>query len=144
MSKVYEECNLLDAYFNEYKLLSENHDKNQFDKSIVINCAENLKEEINSVKSFLRNGDEYTPLALAIEFGDIETIEILLNNEDLDINMCYGLMEYNSLALSILKGNKDIIKMLVEHPSIDINKPFIADKWTPLSIKIERSKVNVL
>ncbi|MGD0465324.1 MAG: ankyrin repeat domain-containing protein [Gammaproteobacteria bacterium] len=56
-----------------------------------------------------------TPLELMIEQGDVSTVEALLKQKDLDVNLNYPLFK------AIIEGKLDIVMLLLERSDIDIN-----------------------
>ncbi len=80
------------------------------------------------------NGKKYTPLSLAAEMGDAETIRLLLegrsNNKDIDVNKPFShddMMNHHedqqqsALFIAASQGHLDIVDRLLKYPGIDPN-----------------------
>lgn len=113
--------------------------------SIISHC--NLYESVHllaSLKGININEviDHKTPLQFAAEFGLVENVRVLLENEDIDVN-AKTTNGMTALHIASANGRAEIVNLLLKHPNTD---PNIQDKMlqTPLHKAATADQVEVM
>ena len=89
-------------------------------------------DEFNNIPIFIDQNsydkvEEVTPLFFAVNFEDFASIQILLENENIDINKKIFItiskkkIEYTPLQLAVERENQNIVQFLLQQPKIDVN-----------------------
>lgn len=89
-------------------------------------------DEFNNISIFIDHNsydkvEEVTPLFFAVNFEDFASIQILLENENIDINKKIFItiskkkIEYTPLQLAVERENQNIVQFLLQQPKIDVN-----------------------
>lgn len=82
-------------------------------------------------------------MQIAIQFDYYEIVQILLNHEKIDVNLCYG-DGWSPLHIAVEKNSKDVVKWLLQYPNIDINIKFKSLSPCDLAKKLKYTEIEQL
>ncbi|KAF0686272.1 Aste57867_21878 [Aphanomyces stellatus] len=103
------------------------------DKALAAMLLDHPSIKINQ-KDYVRPCSNRTALVVATQFGQIEIVKLLLQDEHIAANMADHIGN-TPLMLACCKGNDTIVALLLQHPSVDPCAANDANE-TPLSIAI--------
>ena len=71
-----------------------------------------------------------TPLYVASMLGHLETVEVLLDNSNVDVNIGSTLCGGTAFSVASKKLHREIMKVLIAHTDVDVGKGWALDEWT--------------
>jgi ankyrin repeat protein len=80
-----------------------------------------LRENDVAINTFYKPFNSYTALMLATWNSDPQTLEILLQRSDLNVNLSTPNSRWNCLLLATCDDETDCVKELLKHSEIDLN-----------------------
>ena len=116
----------------------------------ILQSNNDIDINMKIIRKGLYQGDpivkEKTALFCAIEKGNYEIVQLLLECKEIDVNKKSNLdrCEFTPLYVAALNGNDKIVESLLNCKNIDINmKSYFSQELTPLSAAIKYNEINV-
>jgi ankyrin repeat protein len=97
-------------------------------------CYELLREVLNDgiVDANATNNDGMTPLAYAIDDGNLDIVKVLLDMNKINVNLPDTKYGRTPLMWAARRGNQTVVKLLLETGNADPNLKNLRYGWTPL------------
>uniref|UniRef100_A0A7S1EPD3 Uncharacterized protein n=1 Tax=Timspurckia oligopyrenoides TaxID=708627 RepID=A0A7S1EPD3_9RHOD len=110
-----------------------------------------VRSKINQFSFIYHSGTQKTPLGLAIEYKNVEIIQVLIQSRA-DIHSIYVKVienehgaQWTALGLAFQKGNQEIIRVLV-HSEADVEQFYDTanqhEEWTALALSVQMNRRN--
>eukprot|EP01095_Lingulamoeba_sp_RSL-Kostka_P017916 TRINITY_DN9598_c0_g1_i1.p1 TRINITY_DN9598_c0_g1~~TRINITY_DN9598_c0_g1_i1.p1 ORF type:complete len:296 (+),score=86.01 TRINITY_DN9598_c0_g1_i1:27-914(+) len=139
MAKVFSDDNK-----SLFEIFKEEFQKDDYDVSILVECAENLStEEVNN-RNFIYGGS--TPISRTIWEDIPELLDALIEREDIDINEpCTEYEKHPPLGVAITANNFNYVQKLI-NAGADVNLEF-KDKhytWNILAYAFQKGNDDII
>jgi ankyrin repeat protein len=132
--------------------------KNNIGKTAIHYCAEKWKGERNDnnkaickllssrsdININIKDNNDFTPLMVAAQSGNIECVKLLLSTPNININLVNN-ENHSALYLSISKHQTIVSQILISHPDINVNNLIGPDGENMiLKIAILKRKIDII